>query len=521
MISVRNLIEELKEMNIELVAGNDNIDNKIEHLNVQEVLEKSERIKSNALIMTTFNAFKNIDHILDQLNWYISKNVIAVGFHTAVYKKIPQEVIDYSNLNHLPLLSIPSEIPYHLMFEKFNYLVQKETSRLKKNADELNECLLEAVLQEKEMDYIIHLIGTSLDKPVLFLDESLKISSMWSNITNTRQDIYNLMIKLKEEHFNLFLDTRLKQGQSQAIINSKTCRVTIMSINRGINFFGFLVLLYSEDNDVYQQLVLKYSTTALKLHQAKINAVKQYEKNKDIEIFEAIFRNKVKESINVQDFFYKVARIKYLFVAQPRIGNDLEKGFQELNQLFSNIDRNTFMWIYDKKIIGLIQKKINLSQLQQSINSLDNIQLGMSGEMNRFSNINLRKLFQEAVISLDESNKCGKHIITWDSMGLEKVIRYLSTNELFYDYDLEILRPLIESEQQNTGDLIHTLYIYLRNFFSLKETGDELFIHPNTVKYRILKVQDVLNIDFTQPEQYMKLMIALQVYYNKKELSVN
>ena len=76
---------------------------------------------------------------------------------------------------------------------------------------------------------------------------------------------------------------------------------------------------------------------------------------------------------------------------------------------------------------------------------------------------------------------------------------------------------LIEGDRVHNTDMVETLYVYLKNFFGLKESGKELHLHPNTVKYRIDKIQDLLNVNLNDPDHFMNVMMALQIYfYNKK-----
>ena len=43
----------------------------------------------------------------------------------------------------------------------------------------------------------------------------------------------------------------------------------------------------------------------------------------------------------------------------------------------------------------------------------------------------------------------------------------------------------------------------------IKETADTLFLHRNTVRYRISKCQSILKHDFSDPEYCLQLQICL------------
>jgi len=68
-----------------------------------------------------------------------------------------------------------------------------------------------------------------------------------------------------------------------------------------------------------------------------------------------------------------------------------------------------------------------------------------------------------------------------------------------------IYRPL----QSHSTDLVTTLWSYLDNGRSLEATARELFVHPNTVRYRLKRVSDVIGWDATGPREALILQTAL------------
>ncbi len=68
-----------------------------------------------------------------------------------------------------------------------------------------------------------------------------------------------------------------------------------------------------------------------------------------------------------------------------------------------------------------------------------------------------------------------------------------------------IYRPL----EGHSTDLVTTLWSYLDNGRSLEATARELFVHPNTVRYRLKRVTDVIGWDATGPREALILQTAL------------
>ncbi|MEN2740896.1 helix-turn-helix domain-containing protein [Microbacterium sp. X-17] len=68
-----------------------------------------------------------------------------------------------------------------------------------------------------------------------------------------------------------------------------------------------------------------------------------------------------------------------------------------------------------------------------------------------------------------------------------------------------IYRPL----HTHSPDLVTTLWSYLDNGRSLEATARELFVHPNTVRYRLKRVSEVIGWDATGPREALILQAAL------------
>jgi hypothetical protein len=70
-----------------------------------------------------------------------------------------------------------------------------------------------------------------------------------------------------------------------------------------------------------------------------------------------------------------------------------------------------------------------------------------------------------------------------------------------------IYRPL----QAHSTELLATLWCYLDNGRSLEATARELFVHPNTVRYRLKRISEVIGWDATGAREALILQSALIV----------
>ncbi|MFA9422366.1 MAG: PucR family transcriptional regulator [Sedimentibacter sp.] len=89
-------------------------------------------------------------------------------------------------------------------------------------------------------------------------------------------------------------------------------------------------------------------------------------------------------------------------------------------------------------------------------------------------------------------------------MAKEQIIK-----EDFYNDSLYMLKMY---DDENSSELYKTLYIYLKNNHNITRTAEEMFIHRNTLRYRLEKIVDILGVDLDGND------ISFKLYYAYKSM---
>lgn len=74
-----------------------------------------------------------------------------------------------------------------------------------------------------------------------------------------------------------------------------------------------------------------------------------------------------------------------------------------------------------------------------------------------------------------------------------------------------LIEQIYEPLSLHSGELMETLWCYLDNGRSLEATARELYVHPNTVRYRLKKVSEVIGWNATGAREALILQAALIV----------
>lgn len=98
--------------------------------------------------------------------------------------------------------------------------------------------------------------------------------------------------------------------------------------------------------------------------------------------------------------------------------------------------------------------------------------------------------------------------VLFDAPGLSRLlVEWYSSSSVRHSID-DLLAPLSALGPAKQREYGTTLRIYLETNRSVGRTAAQLYLHRNTVAYRITKVLDVLGIDLDDPNQFLALYLA-------------
>ncbi len=76
---------------------------------------------------------------------------------------------------------------------------------------------------------------------------------------------------------------------------------------------------------------------------------------------------------------------------------------------------------------------------------------------------------------------------------------------------LELLRPLMRADHERGGDLAATLRAYYASGASVAKTAEAMFLHRNSVRYRLDRVRILLRLDIDHPYSIAALIVAFAI----------
>ncbi|OAT84826.1 PucR family transcriptional regulator [Desulfotomaculum copahuensis] len=123
----------------------------------------------------------------------------------------------------------------------------------------------------------------------------------------------------------------------------------------------------------------------------------------------------------------------------------------------------------------------------------------------------LFRSYQEAklAVELGPVRNPARDVFTFAQLGVIRLIHDLQADRL-EEFQREMLEPLFKYDQANGTELVSTLHSFFNSGGRLKEAAGQMFLHPNTLRYRLKKVEELLGASLDDLETCLNLFAALK-----------
>jgi DNA-binding PucR family transcriptional regulator len=72
-----------------------------------------------------------------------------------------------------------------------------------------------------------------------------------------------------------------------------------------------------------------------------------------------------------------------------------------------------------------------------------------------------------------------------------------------------LVEPLVAYDRERGSDLIRTLRVYLARGANASEAADRLFLHRNSLLYRLARIGELTGLDLKDPRARLALQLGL------------
>lgn len=140
------------------------------------------------------------------------------------------------------------------------------------------------------------------------------------------------------------------------------------------------------------------------------------------------------------------------------------------------------------------------------------------GVGNMYDNlIDIRKSYLQALEAIEIVtflNLNDKSTYYYTELGMYRHLKTLYKTNVSEQYRNKKIVALMRKDFSSKSELVKTLYYFLKNDGKVKQTANDLFIHSNTLHYRLKQIEQLIDIDFNNMLEKTSLFSELYLLHH-------
>lgn len=173
------------------------------------------------------------------------------------------------------------------------------------------------------------------------------------------------------------------------------------------------------------------------------------------------------------------------------------------------------------EIIGLVDSEVVLPSKNPPEMLLDELHKSLGEKVeslfigigNKYKNISfIRESYLEALEVIETMtflNVREQSIYLYHDLGMFRHLKTMYKKNVSEQYRNAKIVTLMERDIKTNSELVNTVWSFLKNDSKVGKTAEDLFIHPNTLHYRLKQVEELVEIDFTDVAEKVELYMEL------------
>lgn len=537
MTSLKDLLNIPRFSDIKLITPNlVRLDMPIKSVEITETPDIEHYVTEDCLLLTTAMVYQGKqDELIPLIDSLIRAKAVGLGIKVGRFLgSLDEQVIAYAASVDFPIIEIPDQYSLGSLLHQFLDLIWGTRHEELSFALDIQKSFSDLLIQDASNKIVIEQFSKMVKTPVILLNPYWKIltHSIHFNDSNNRADYYTQQIydELKASD---------KDGGSFIIkdVKRKDLHVSLVPIKVYSNFPHYLIILnpehipYPISNFAIEQASMVLSYILFKNERvADSEYAQEADFYKELIDYSAQNQHKAPDRLMNTKFGYIKSNYYQIVHVYDRSVLKLSKLTpygeelllmasrwlrQNIKQYFP--DGLVFYFDQSKEIVLMIQAKPArldeiLMTIRQDISEYLPLQLLFSVG-NAYPNLGqIDQSHTQAHLVFEErkTQQLSEPIITYENKGMFHLFNHLEHNDVRF-FCQTILQELAYPEDASLIELRKTLHVYLNSQCEIARTASALFVHRNTVKYRIQRVEEILAISVSSPENSLNLRIALEL----------
>lgn len=523
---------------LQLLSSHSNLTQPLESVEITETPDVADFIPKNVMILTTAMIYKDdqekLKPFIDSLK---QAECTALGIKVGRFlDEISPEIVAYASAVDLPLIKIPSTQPLGgLLHEIVGYLRDSKTEQMSVAFD-IQKRFSTLLMQDVDATRFIAEFAKILNAPIILLSPWQQVIAHSNYFYGNQKSAEFFIEQLSKDHFQqLAQEKKIFRLQDERQENIQVAGFPI----RVNDYFPYYLLVLSPEQ-------IPYPISEFAIDQAILVLTFMLFKNQKIaESFEHLktdFLDRLldthQEALSkhqnwlelwknyrlINSDYYQLAivygvtkpenetHIRYQQAEGQLIFQWLKEQLPEILPdvaLFKLKNQNKSILIFQSKKNDHLMILQNLAErLQQALPITIRFALG-----NAYENLeDLPNSYIEASSTLEASLHAQKPatVQLFHPKGLAGLFEKIGTEDVEY-FCQQQLKELAYPTEPTLQELRKPLKVFLDFNCEITKTANALYLHRNTIKYRMNQCEKLLGTSIQEPETSLLLRVALEL----------
>jgi hypothetical protein len=165
----------------------------------------------------------------------------------------------------------------------------------------------------------------------------------------------------------------------------------------------------------------------------------------------------------------------------------------------------------------VVSEDLDWSELAIAVNAEcgDKVRVGVGG---RYRLADLSRSLADAVFALRLPGlTTDRSVVSFDDLGVWRLLARPDADDL-KNLVAHWIGALVDYDREHHSELLKTLFAYLNEFGALEATAAKLYVHRNSLRYRLMRITELTGWDLNDPEHRFHLNLACRAWLVRQAL---
>lgn len=230
-------------------------------------------------------------------------------------------------------------------------------------------------------------------------------------------------------------------------------------------------------------------------------------------LYDSLLRNGFLQHLNYCVIFFGIVKNgKYIMPEEKEIEKFHEMINWEISKYISN-----YVIFRSEKAYVLVTAGLSTKKLHAFIDGFKNKKIKSDSDIyimisdNKESLARLPDNYTLAQRMSKLAVNIGEKVLFYDKLGVFQLFLEINNNYIIKRFVDTILLPIIEYDEINGSDYMDFICVFLESNASVADAANKMFVHRNTIHYKINKIKQISGIDLNSLDDILKVKMCMLV----------